>query len=113
MYLCICIAKKEAYDIDLTTLSPIDYEQHYAQVMYELVEMHIPYWFTNLPFFKQDVLNKIISIYYGVPHRTPYPMLQINPSTKIKIGKVLKTMGSASEHTRNDARYWLIDREVA
>lgn len=119
---------------------PIDYEQLYAQVMYELDEMHTPYWFTNnevkriqetnLPFFKQDVLNKMISIYYGVPQRneggewitldevltrlqTPYPMLQNNPSTRIKIGKVLKTMGSASEHTRNGARYWLIDREVA
>jgi hypothetical protein len=45
--------------------------------------------------------------------QVPYPMLQNNPSTWIKIGKVLKTMGSASEHTRNGARYWLIDREVA
>ena len=119
---------------------PIDYEQLYAQVMYELDVMHIPYWFTNdevkriqvtnLPFFKQDVLNLMVSTYFRVPQKSeggewimlddvltklqvPYPMLQNNPSTRIKIGKVLKTMGSASEHTRNGARYWLIDREVA
>jgi len=119
---------------------PIDYEQLFAQVMYELDEMQIPYWFTNdevkriqvtnLPFFKQDVLNQMVSTCFRIPQKNeggewitlddvltklqvPYPMLQNNPSTKIKIGKILKTMGSAFEHTRNGVRYWLIDREVA
>ena len=119
---------------------PIDYEQLFAQVMYELDEMQIPYWFTNeevkriqvtnLPFFKQDVLNQMVSTCFRIPQKNeggewitlddvltklqvPYPMLQNNTSTKIKIGKILKTMGSAFEHTRNGVRYWLIDREVA
>ena len=119
---------------------PIDYEQLYAQVVYELDEMQTPYWFTNdevkriqgtnLPYFQQDVLNEMISIYYRVPekHETgewiplddvlatlqkPYPMLQNNLSTKIKIGKALKNMGSLAEHTRTGAIYKLINLEVA
>ena len=135
-YLCLQVPKGKLIDNG----SPIDYEQLYAQLLYELKEQKIPYWFyndevkriqvTNLPFFKHDVLNQMVSTCFRIPQKNeggewitlddvltklqvPYPMLQNNTSTKIKIGKILKTMGSAFEHTRNGVRYWLIDREVA
>ncbi len=134
----LCLQVPHGKFIDNET--PIDYHQLYAQVMYELDEMQSPYWFTNdevkriqeanLPFFKQNVLDKMISIYYRIPKKheaaewisieevvlklqKPFPMLEDNFSTRVKMGKVLRGMGCAFEHTRDGAKYWLIDQGVA
>ncbi len=130
-YLCLHIRKKALIDND----SPINYAQLYAQVLHELREDKIPYWFSNddvqriqqanLPFFKSDDVEGMLRQCYRLPESEDegewytckevcqsinkrYPEMKSNNSTKIKIGQTLKYLGCPFRHTRNGAVYRLI-----
>ena len=130
-YICLHIPAGEYID----NSSVINYDQLYAQVMYELCHQQTPYWFTNdevariqefnQPFFKVDDLETMISYCFRMPAEEEegrwmicsevfdvlhlqYPMLVGNLSTKIKIGQALKFMGCKSRHTRNGQAYQLL-----
>ena len=123
-YICLHIPAGEYID----NSSVINYDQLYAQMMYELRDKQTPYWFTNdevariqefnQPFFKVDDLETMISYCFRMPAEEEegkwmvcsevfdvlhlqYPMLVGSLSTKIKIGQALKFMGCKSKHTRN------------
>ena len=130
-YLCLRVPDGEFID----NSSAINYDQLYAQMVYELRDKQTPYWFTNdevariqecnLPFFKVDDLETMINYCFRMPEEEEegkwmvssevfkvlhlqYPMLVGNLSTKIKIGQALKFMGCKSKHTRNGQAYQLL-----
>ena len=130
-YLCLRVPDGEFID----NSSVINYDQLYAQMMYELRDKQTPYWFTNdevariqefnQPFFKVDDLETMISYCFRMPAEEEegrwmvssevfdvlhlqYPMLVGSLSTKIKIGQALKFMGCKSKHTRNGQAYQLL-----
>ena len=133
-YICLHIPAGEYID----NSSVINYDQLYAQVMYELCHQQTPYWFTNdevariqqknLPFFKTDDLESMIRNCFRVPEGEEedegkwmncseifqvlheyYPMLMSNLSTKIRIGQSLKLMGCKMKHTKKGQAYQLIE----
>ena len=135
-YLCLIIPKRKYID----NATPIDYGQLYAQVVYELLEKQVPYWFSNeevariqsanLPFFKQDDLENMVKSCFRIPQegeqgdwmlcKDVYEILQGkfphfvgNPSTKVKIGFILKFMGCTSQHSKNGQKYQLISKLAA
>ena len=135
-YLCLLIPKRKYID----NVSPIDYGQLYAQVVYELTEMQVPYWFSNeevsriqsvnLPFFKQDDLENMVKSCFRIPQegeigewmlckdvyetlQGKFPHFVGNPSTKVKIGFILKFMGCTSQHSKNGQKYQLVSKLAA
>ena len=135
-YLCLLIPKRKYID----NVTPIDYGQLYAQVVYELREMQVPYWFSNeevariqsvnLPFFKQDDLENMVKSCFRIPQegeqgewmlckdvyetlQGKFPHFVGNPSTKVKIGFILKFMGCTSQHSKNGQKYQLVSKLAA
>ena len=129
-YLCLRVPDGEFIDNN----SAINYDQLYAQMVYELRDKKTPYWFTNdevariqecnLPFFKVDDLEPMINYCFRMPEEKEegkwmvssevfdvlhlqYPMLVGNMSTKVKIGQTLKFMGCKSKHTKHGQVYQL------
>ena len=135
-YLCIKIPKGKLID----NSSPIDYEQLYAQLYYELTIGNTPYWFNieetkriqelNLPFFRTDDMETMISNCFRLPLqedegqwvnsktildtlKTRYPSLQTSISTKVKIGQTLKSMGCTSKRFSQGQKYHLVPLKAA
>ena len=135
-YLCIKIPRGKLID----NSSPIDYEQLYAQLYYELTVGNTPYWFNidetkriqelNLPFFRTDDMETMIGNCFRLPLqgeegqwvnsktildtlKTLYPSLQTSNSTKIKIGQTLKCMGCTSRRFTQGQKYLLVPLKVA
>ena len=135
-YICLQIPKGKLID----NSEAINYEQLYAQLLYEINEKQTPYWFTNdeviriqqanLPFFKQDDLEDMIKGCFRIPNdeeegkwmlckqvyeklQERYPYFVGDQSIKIKIGNTLKFMGCSSQHTRQGQMYQLIPKEAA
>ena len=129
-YLCLRVPDGEFIDNN----SAINYDQLYAQMVYELRDKKTPYWFTNdevariqecnLSFFKVDDLEPMINYCFRMPEEKEegkwmvssevfdvlhlqYPMLVGNMSTKVKIGQTLKFMGCKSKHTKHGQAYQL------
>ena len=129
-YLCLRVPDGEFIDNN----SAINYDQLYAQMVYELRDKQTPYWFTNdevariqecnLPFLKVDDLETMINYCFRMPEEEEegkwmvssevfdvlhlqYPMLVGNMSTKVKIGQTLKFMGCKSKHTKHGQAYQL------
>ena len=129
-YLCLRVPDGEFIDNN----SAINYDQLYAQMVYELRDKKTPYWFTNdevariqecnLSFFKVDDLEPMINYCFRMPEEKEegkwmvssevfdvlhlqYPMLVGNMSTKVKIGQTLKFMGYKSKHTKHGQAYQL------
>jgi len=134
-YLCIQVPNGQFIDNE----TPIDYSQLYAQIVYEIKEQQMPYWFNNeeveriqqanLPFFKCDDLESMISCCFRVPLEEgegrwmlckevfeelqfQFPTLISDHSTKVKIGQVLRYMGCASQHSRHGQMYQLINKRA-
>ena len=135
-YICIHIPAGRYID----NASVVYYDQLYAQVVYELRDKQIPYWFSNdevarlqernLAFFKTDDLETMVKTCFRVPEEDEeakwmscsevydvlhgqYPMLLPNMSMKIKIGQTLKFMGCKSKHTRLGQAYQLVNTLAA
>ena len=135
-YLCLQVPQGKLIDNETS----IDYQQLYAQLVYELQVQQTPYWFTNdqviriqevnRPFFREMDLEGMVDSCFRVPEdeeqgrwmlgseviktlQGHYPMLQDDLSTKVKIGKVLKLMGCSLMHGRNGQLYQLITKNAA
>ena len=135
-YICLQVPKGKFID----NTQSIDYEQLYAQVLYEIREMKTPYWFTNSEvermqemnqsFLKDYKLDEMICSCYKVPEenepskwymldhvfdrlKSQFPTLEDNSSMRIKVGKTLKCMGCPSERTNRGMKYQLIEKEAA
>ena len=134
----ICLKVPDKMMID--NLSPIDYEQLYAQVMYEIMEKQIPYWFTNAeeeriqmmnqPFTKEETLAGMLTNCFRLPTeeesgnwltlpqvienmQSTYPKLKNDQSTRIKMGLALRQMGCVPKETNRGFKYQLVELEAA
>ena len=119
-YICLTIPKGQYID----NTGEIDYEQLYAQVLYELREMRAPYWFNNDEVARIQQLNEnyveqkdiaeIIQACFRKPEegevvkglssgqmlkliQREYPSVKSDHSTKVHIGMAMKELGY--EHT--------------
>ena len=115
-YICLTIPEGQLIDND----GSIDYDQFYAQVLYELREVKAPYWFNNLEVQRIQQLNqnymeeKDIAEILNACIRKPeegeaaqamdckqllelvqkeYPLVANTRSTKIHIGLAMKEFG--------------------
>lgn len=134
----ICLKVPDMMMID--NLSPIDYDQLYAQVMYEIMEKQIPYWFTNAeeeriqmmnqPFTKEETLAGMLTNCFRLPTeeesgnwltlpqvienmQSTYPKLRNDQSTRIKMGLALRQMGCVPKETNRGFKYQLVELEAA
>ena len=119
-YICIQIPQGQYID----NVGEINYEQLYAQVLYELREQKAPYWFNNeevariqelnIEFAEKKDLADMISVCFRKPKegdnakaisgrqmlemiQSEYPSLKIDHSARIHLGHAMKELGY--EHT--------------
>ena len=115
-YICIQIPKGQYINND----GDINYEQLYAQVLYELREQKAPYWFDNqeveriqelnLDFMEQKDMTELVATCFRKPKEDEkgkamnpkqllemihkeYPSLVINHSAKVHLGFAMKELG--------------------
>jgi predicted P-loop ATPase len=120
----ICLSIPDGQMIDNT--GDIDYEQLYAQAVYELQEQQAPFWFNNdevariqelnLDFMEQKDIASLITACFRKPTdgeevktmnstqilslmQKEYPSLKINHSTRIHLGQAMKEL--EFEHTEH------------
>jgi hypothetical protein len=134
----ICLTIPEGKLIDNT--GDIDYDQLYAQVLYELRVQKSPYWFNNDEVTRIQQLNqnyleqKDIADIIGVCFRKPepgelpsslnceglmkiitkaYPSVKSTHNTKIYLGRAMKALGFESTDCGHVARYKVIPLQAA
>ena len=132
-YICLAIPKGRLID----NTGDIDYEQLYAQVLYELKEKQAPYWFNNDEVTRIQELNQeylqhqdvaeIVSICFRKPQegetskamnctqmlkimRNDYPSLSSTHGTKMQIGLALKELGFESYTHAHVSFYYAIPK---
>ena len=121
-YICLSIPDGQIID----NAGDIDYEQLYAQAVYELQEQQAPFWFNNdevariqelnLDFMEQKDIADLITACFRKPTdgeevktmnstqilslmQKEYPSLKINHSTRIHLGQAMKEL--EFEHTEH------------
>lgn len=135
-YICINIPEGEY----INNVGEINYEQLYAQVLYELKEQKAPYWFNNeevariqelnIEFTEKKDMADLVAICFRKPKegeevkpmnsqqvlqiiQHEYPSLRINHSTKVHLGQAMKEL--EFEHTEHShvAYYKVIPLKAA
>ena len=121
-YICLLIPEGQLID----NTGDIEYDQLYAQVVYELRVQKAPYWFSNdevariqemnIEFMEQKDMAQIIESCFRKPNageqvktmnstqmltlmQKEYPSLKINQSTKVHLGLAMKELNF--EHTEH------------
>ena len=121
-YICLLIPEGQLID----NTGDIEYDQLYAQVVYELRVQKAPYWFSNdevariqemnIEFMEQKDIAQIIEACFRKPiegeqvktmnstqmltlMQKEYPSLKINQSTKVHLGLAMKELNF--EHTEH------------
>ena len=134
----ICIQIPDGQMIDNT--GEIDYAQLYAQVIYELQELEAPYWFSNdevariqqlnQEFLEQKDIAEIVEICFRKPKegetakamsssmlldliQKEYPSIEITHSNKIRVGRVMKSLGYESVDHSNVPFYKVVPVRAA
>ena len=135
-YICLTIPKGQQID----NMGEIDYEQLYAQVLYEVKEQKAPYWFNNmevkriqelnLNYVEQKDIAEIISVCFRKPKegekvktlnsaqilkliQMEYPSIKSDRSTKIHIGFAMKELGIEHLLYNNKRHYKIIPLKSA
>ena len=135
-YICLTIPEGQLID----NAGNIDYDQLYAQVLYELRELKAPYWFNNdevariqemnLEFTEQKDIAEMITICFRKPNEgeqvktmnsmqvlevicKEYPSVKINHSTKVHLGFAMKELGFEHSKTGNVAFYKVVPLKAA
>ena len=115
-YICLPIPDGQFINND----GEIDYDQLYAQVLYELRELKAPYWFNNdevkriqemnQEFMEQKDMAEIVTACFRKPKdgeqvktmngtqmiklmQKDYPSLKLDHSTRIHLGQAMKDLG--------------------
>ena len=134
----ICITIPDGMLIDNT--GEIDYEQLYAQVLYEIRELKAPYWFNpdevariqelNLNYMEQKDIAEMINICFRKPKegesgkrmnstdilkeiRKEYPTVPNTIGTKVNIGKAMKVLGFDYTECSHVKVYRVVPQNVA
>ena len=135
-YICLTIPEGKYID----NASEIDYDQLYAQVLYELREQKSPYWFNNDEVARIQQLNQnyleqkdiadIIRICFRKPEpgelaqsmncerlleiiTKEYPTVKATHGTKVYLGKAMHTLGFESTDCGHVAHYKVIPLKAA
>ena len=130
-YICILIPDGQLID----NSGDIDYSQLYAQVVFELNELHAPYWFhndevtriqqLNQNFMEQKDIKEMICACFRQPGKDEpsksmngdqliaviqgeFPTLTNTPGTKVKLGKAMNALGYESKSHSNIPFYQVI-----
>ena len=130
-YICLTIPNGQYID----NTGEIDYDQLYAQVLYELKEAKTPYWFTNDDVARIQQLNQNYMVQKDIAEmveacfRKPkegeaaqlmsskmllgyiqklYPSVDISHGNKIRVGQVMSTLGFESTDHSNVPFYKVI-----
>ena len=129
----ICLTIPEGQLIDNT--GNIDYLQLYAQVLYELRELKVPYWFNNdevariqelnLDYMAKKDMTEMIEACFQRPEEgetgrmmsntevlgiltKAFPSLKMMAGLGIKLGLAMKKLGFEQSHPHNVAHYRVI-----
>ena len=135
-YICLPIPDGQFINND----GEIDYDQLYAQVLYELRELKAPYWFNNdevkriqemnQEFMQQKDMAEIVTACFRKPRegeqvkklsstdvlkliQKEYPSIPINQSTKIHLGFAMKELGYENSKTGNVVFYRAVPLKAA
>ena len=134
----ICIEIPDGRMIDNT--GEIDYEQLYAQVMYELRELKAPYWYNNeevariqqlnLDFMEQKDIGEMFVACFRQPNegetvktmncdqmigiiQKDYPTLQNTIGNKVRLGRVITALGFKHKEHSHIAYYEVVPLRAA
>ena len=129
----ICMQIPDGQFIDNT--GEINYEQLYAQVVYELTVAKTPYWFSNdevariqqlnQNYFVQKDIAEMVEVCFRKPKegetaklmnpkmllshiQKAYPSVDINHSNKVRLGRVMSSLGYESADHSNVPFYKVI-----
>ena len=135
-YICLTIPEGKYID----NVSEIDYNQLYAQVLYELRVQKSPYWFNNdevariqqlnQNYLEQKDLADIVRICFRKPEpgelaqsmncerlleiiTKEYPSVKATHGTKVYLGKAMRTLGFESTDCGHVAHYKVIPLKAA
>ena len=135
-YICLTIPKGKYID----NSGDIDYDQLYAQVVYELREQKSPYWFNNEEVARIQQLNQnymekkditeIVRTCFRKPEEgepsqsmncdrlleiiiNEYPAIKDSHSTRIYLGRAMKALGYESTERSHVAHYKVIPLTAA
>ena len=135
-YICVNIPKGQMID----NTGDIDYDQLYAQVLYELNEQHAPYWFNNdevkriqelnQEFMGQQDMAKIVKACFRKPREgekvksinctqlleiilNEFPTMIVNKSTRIYLGRAMSEMGYETSNHGHITFYKAVPKRVA
>jgi len=134
----ICMTIPNGLFIDNT--GEIDYDQLYAQIVYELRELKSPYWFNNdevariqqlnLEYMEKKDIGEIVEILFRKPEeneagtamnstqmlaiiRNKYPSVPCTMKSKIAIGKALRSMNYSSTDRSGISYYKVVLQKAA
>jgi predicted P-loop ATPase len=135
-YICLLIPKGQF----INNVGDIDYDQLYAQVLYELHEQKAPYWYNNLEvariqelnqnFVEQKDIAELVEACFRKPEegepaksmnktqmleiiKSDYPSLVINHSAKVHLGSALEELGYPTVTHARVSYYKVIPRKSA
>ena len=134
----ICLTIPEGQFIDNT--GDIDYDQLYAQVLYEIRELKSPYWFNNeevariqeinLEYMEQKDIAEMVAICLRKPKegenvktlncgqiigiiKKEYPSVKNDHTTKIRLGRALTELGYEHKEHSHVAYYRVVPTKAA
>ena len=135
-YICLHIPQGQF----INNSGDIDYDQLYAQVLYELREQKAPYWFNNdevariqqlnLGYMEQKDIAEIVAACFRKPKaeeavkalnsqqlleviKKEYPSLPATHSTKVHLGLAMKELGFERISRGNQAFYKAVPQKAA
>jgi len=135
-FLCVTIPQGQFID----NAGDIDYEQLYAQLVYEVVEQKSPYWFTNdevariqelnLEYKEESDITEMVKVCFRKPVagetsrsmscmemleviQKDYPSVKHDRSTRISLGLAMKELGFDHTIPKNVPHYQVIPLRTA
>ena len=135
-YICMTIPKGQFID----NVGDIDYEQLYAQVLYEIRELNAPYWFNNeevkriqqlnLAYMQQNDLAEMVKACFRKPKegekvkslnttemleiiRDEYPNVTVSTKAKVELGRALVSLDYERREHSHVAYYKAVPLKAA
>ena len=135
-YICMTIPKGQLID----NAGDIDYEQLYAQVLYEIRELNAPYWFNNeevtriqqlnLAYMQQKDIAEMVKACFRKPNegekvksmnttemleiiRDEYPNVTVSTKAKVELGRALVSLDYERREHSHVAYYKAVPLKAA
>ena len=135
-YICMTIPKGQL----IANAGDIDYEQLYAQVLYEIRELNAPYWFNNeevtriqqlnLAYMQQKDIAEMVKACFRKPNegekvksmnttemleiiRDAYPNVTVSTKTKVELGRALVALDYERKEHSHVAYYKAVPLQAA